>query len=289
MGQQEMSKNLADDMRKMTSIADSTLGPYVTQVMRQHEKYRRLQESVMPKGLFDLVKVQQQCLERLSPFLQAANRTNSIVESSKRWARALEIVQKELPDRGWYLTGEEPAELMPRIAKLAKEERYQEIDDLLIEHAASLKPDIDKCIKWLEQRSVPEYCQNRFRIVMDARSRDDHEIATLVGVPVIDELSRSLYSGRDFTTKRGKMPKPQMACSTSRDDEKLNTFCEGFVDSFGLLQQQVDVTRLEDCDYFNRHAILHGMMRRSYGPKDTEKVFMVLMFLIFAYEDETGK
>lgn len=284
-----MDKDSINQLQRIASIADRTLAPYVKEALKQLEEYQMPQESVIPRGLLDLVKAQQQHLERLKPVLQSAERTRSIVESSKRWIRALQIVQKELPERGWYLTGQEPAHVTPQIAKLVDERKYVEIDELLIKHAASLNLDVDKCIEWLEQRGVPEYCQNRFRIVMDARTSKDHEIATLVGVPVIDELSRSLYDGRDFTTKRGKMPKPQLACSKAGSDEKLNRFCEGFVDKFGLIQQQVDVSRLEDEDYFNRHAILHGMMRRAYGSKDTAKVFMVLLFLIFAYKEGSGE
>jgi hypothetical protein len=46
---------------------------------------------------------------------------------------------------------------------------------------------------------------------------------------------------------------------------------------------------LGDEDYFNRAAIVHGKMRREYGPKDSAKVFMVLMFLVLGLEkDEVG-
>jgi hypothetical protein len=57
------------------------------------------------------------------------------------------------------------------------------------------------------------------------------------------------------------------------------------VEEFGLIQKYVDMTRLDDEDCFNRAAIVHGQMRRAYGPKDSAKVFMVLMFLVFAREE----
>ena len=76
-----------------------------------------------------------------------------------------------------------------------------------------------------------------------------------------------------------------MACDSGSSRSKLNNYCQGFVEAFGLIHHDVDASRVEDEDYFNRSAILHGMMRRAYEPKDTAKIFMVLMFLVFAIDE----
>ena len=44
--------------------------------------------------------------------------------------------------------------------------------------------------------------------------------------------------------------------------------------------------RVVEEDYFNRSAIIHGMMRCSYGPKDSTKASMAFMFLVFAFDEE---
>lgn len=65
---------------------------------------------------------------------------------------------------------------------------------------------------------------------------------------------------------------------------ELGDYHRGFVEEFGLIHGDVDPARLEDEDYFNRSAILHGMMKRPFGQKDTAKVFMIVMFLVAARE-----
>ena len=208
-------------------------------------------------------------------------------ESSQRWRDAVEIIQAELPKRGWYLTGQETSLLTPRLARLAKEENWTEIDRILVEQATGLVIDVAALAEWLKQHNVPDCCVERIRIFLKARDDGSHEISTLVGVPLIDELCRALYGGRDFTSKRsGRQPKPQMACNTNATTNRLTHYCEGFVRSFGLIHEDVDPSKLDDEDYFNRSAIVHGMMRRSYGPKDSAKAFMALMFLVFATNEE---
>lgn len=203
-------------------------------------------------------------------------------EASKRWARALLIVRTELPKRGWYLTGEEPITLIEELAQSATAQDWTAVDQLLVEQAEQLHLNNDLFEQWLAQQGVPGYSIARVRLVLKHRESDSHTVATIVGMTVIDELCRFLYDGRDFTTKRHRQPRPQLACRLTADGARaLSRFANGFVEVFGSIQEDIDPARLDDKDYFNRHAILHGKMRREYGPQDSAKVFMVLMFLVF--------
>jgi hypothetical protein len=208
-----------------------------------------------------------------------------IEESSKRWARALAIVQAELPKRGWYLTGEEPSSLTERLAQHAETGDWAAIDEIMVEQAAQLRLDNDLFQQWLAEQGIPDYCIERVCLVLEHRESGSHEVSTIVGVAVIDELCRYLYAGRDFTTKRSKQPRPQLSCLTTEGVQALSGFAKRFVETFGLIHEDIDPRRLADEDYFNRAAILHGQMRRRYGPKDSAKVFMLLMFLVFGLDD----
>lgn len=274
-----------------------------TSVNRQLEAMARSYERLVPNYLQDILDRQQQyqemaeavagpVLRQLRAFQQQLNiakafddRFLAAIESSKRWTDALTIVQSKLPERGWYLTGKESCRLTERLAGMATEERWAEIDELLVEQASSLTVNVEAFAEWLKQNEVLDCCIDRVRIFLKARDERNHEVATLVGVPLIDEVCRALYDGKDFTTKRGKQPKPQLACKTGSGTPRLNHYCEGFVDAFGLIHHNVDTARVEDEDYFNRSAIVHGMMRRGYGPKDSAKTFMALMFVVFALEE----
>ncbi len=203
-------------------------------------------------------------------------------ETSKRWARALLIVRTELPKRGWYLTGKEPITLVEELAQRATAQDWAAVDELLVEQAAQLRLNNNLFQEWLVQQGIPRYTIERVRIVLEHREVNSHTVTAVVGMTVIDELCRLLYDGREFTTKRNKQPRPQLACRiTTEGARALRRFASGFVEVFGSLQENIDPTRLDDEDYFNRHAILHGKMRREYGPKDSAKVFMILMFLVF--------
>lgn len=208
---------------------------------------------------------------------------DSIFESSEGWAQGLEVLHAELPRRGWYLTGKEPCTFTQRLARYAKAKNWDALDSALIAHSAELKLNIDKFIEWLVQKNVPDYCIGRVKCFLEARDAQDHEAAVAIGVPLIDAICRSLFDGKDFTTKRGRQPKPQFACS-SDGNPTLGDYHFGFVKTFGLIHEDVDPKRLSDEDYFNRHAILHGQMKRSYGPKDSAKMFMAIMFLVLAFD-----
>jgi len=270
------------NVKSLTSFYDSLMPNYVTALVEQQ---RRIQEhltaSLRPFET-ELLKIQEQ----FSFVTAIARQYQDLRESSERWAEALTIVQSELPKRGWYLTGQEPGRLTPRVATLINEQKWEEIDKILVAQATSLNINAEKFTTWLHEHSVPKCCIRRARIFLDARAEENHEVATLVGVPLIDELSRALYCGRDFTTKRGrKQLRPQIACTTTTGESPLNHFCKGFVDTFGLLHQDFEPAKAEDENYFNRHAIVHGLMRRNYGPKDSAKTFMALMFVTFAFEN----
>jgi hypothetical protein len=81
---------------------------------------------------------------------------------------------------------------------------------------------------------------------------------------------RYVFDGKDFTTMRGRQPRPQFACTTD-GTEKLGVYHSGFVQTFGLVHKNVTPQRLGDENYFNRNAFLHGQMRRSYSPEDSAK------------------
>jgi hypothetical protein len=280
-----VDSSFIQQMKAITDHYDRLIPDYVRHAIREQQRYAKMAEAAARPFLNDLRDVQEQ----LAGITKIVEEQKRMAESAKHWANALAIVQIELPKRGWYLTGRESGRLTPRLAKLIETEDWHKIDAILVEQASALSLKADTFLEWLTQQSVPNCCIERMRIFLAAREDGQHEIATLVGVPLIDELSRALYDGKDFTTKRHKrQPKPQMACVSGNGASKLNSYCEGFVESFGLIHQDVDATRIEDEDYFNRSAILHGMMRRPYGPKDTAKVFMVLMFLVFAVDD-SGK
>lgn len=229
-----------------------------------------------------------------SPLADALQRIQQLTDSALvpwkeacgRWARALAIVRAELPKRGWYLTGDEPITLIEQLAYGAEAKDWTAIDEILLENANQIRLNKDLFQQWLAQHRVPDYCIERVRLVLDHWESGNHEVTTIVGMAVIDELCRCLYDGRDFTTKRNRQPKPQLACRTPGATRELRRFEKEFVETFGSIHKDIEPDRLEDENYFNRAAILHGQMRRKYGPKDSAKVFMILMFLVFGLDDE---
>jgi hypothetical protein len=105
--------------------------------------------------------------------------------------------------------------------------------------------------------------------------------------PLLDEVAKQIY-GKTFTTKRrrrGDQSKPELALRTATGAD-LRPYCEAFVQVFGCLQEDCDLSRLADEDYWNRHAIVHGLMQRAMGIKDSAKCLMALQFLFLAQQDE---
>jgi hypothetical protein len=66
----------------------------------------------------------------------------------------------------------------------------------------------------------------------------------------------------------------------------LTSYCESFVRTFGSLQEDPDEKSLADENYWNRHAIVHGLMQRAMGVKDSAKCLMAISFLFFARKEE---
>jgi hypothetical protein len=54
----------------------------------------------------------------------------------------------------------------------------------------------------------------------------------------------------------------------------------------GSLQEDPDQTSLADENYWNRHAIIHGLMQRAMGVKDSAKCLMATSFLFFARKEQ---
>jgi len=204
------------------------------------------------------------------------------------WDEACQTVWTGLPRRGWYLTGHESARLTHQLAKWIKAEDWQHVDNALLKHLPEFK--VCELSQWLAQQNVPDYCINRVRLFLLHREAGDHESATYIGVPLIDELAVHFYKGKAFTTKRGNprtkdQSKPEIAFKTVNGPQ-LTPYCEGFVQAFGSLQEDPSPSRLTEEDYWNRHAIVHGLMRRPMGVKDSAKCLMCIGFIIFAVQQE---
>jgi hypothetical protein len=118
----------------------------------------------------------------------------------------------------------------------------------------------------------------------------NYEEATYLGVPLLDEIANHLYGGKTFTTKRANrrgssQSKPEQAFKTASGPD-LETYCESFVQTFGSLQEDLNRTLLANEDYWNRHAIVHGLMQRAMGVKDSAKCLMAISFLFFARKEK---
>ena len=204
---------------------------------------------------------------------------------SEVWAKAMSIVERLLPDRGWYLTGREPAAWIVSLARHANANDWAAVDNAILSHVDKGPVKTDRFCDWLLLKGVPEFCVTRVRRFFVNHDAGNYEESTFLGLPLIDEIARALYGGKDFTTKRNKQPKPQIACKT-QNSPQLSCFCERFVQTFGSIQEEVEMSRLSDDDYFSRSAILHGQMRRSLGKKDSAKTLMAILFLVYALRDE---
>lgn len=205
----------------------------------------------------------------------------------KRHSESHLLVSAALPKRGWYLSGSEPCTLSLSLAKSVREQNWDKVDQEVMEHVPEYK--LDLLPKWLSEQGVPEYCSNRLCLFLRHHRDGHYEEATYLGVPLIDEVAMLLYNGKSFTTKRGKpktgtQSKPELAVKTASGPEITN-YCNAFLQTFGSLQEDPDQQRLADPDYWNRHAIVHGMMRRAMGQKDSAKCVMAISFLLHARKD----
>ncbi len=226
--------------------------------------------------------------DRLTTFLQDVNKLSSQTRAlNERHREAHLLVSAALPKRGWYLSGQEPCTLSLRLANSVRTENWEQVDQEVLEHLPEFK--MEELSEWLAQHGFPEYCVNRLCIFLVHHREGCYEEATYVGVPLIDEIAVRLYAGKSFTTKsgnrkRGDQSKPELAHKTSGGPD-LTEYCSAFVQLFGSLQKDIDQKRLTDVNYWNRHAIVHGMMRRAMGMKDSAKCLMAINFLFSARKD----
>ena len=201
------------------------------------------------------------------------------------------LVSSVLPKRGWYLSGQEPCTLTNRLANAINHGQWDTVDQQMMEHLPKFK--IDPLREWLRQECVPEYAIIRLCLFLNHHDEGNYEESTFLGVPLLDEIAKHLYGGKAFTTKRSSrtssdQSKPELAFKTISGPH-LERYCKSFVQAFGSLQEDPDTESLGDENYWNRHAIVHGMMQRPMGIKDSAKCLMAIKFLIFAREEpKTG-
>jgi hypothetical protein len=198
------------------------------------------------------------------------------------------LISAILPKLGWYLSGQEPCTLSNRLAKSVREEKWGKVDQEIMEHLPRFS--VDPLQAWLAQQGVPNHCINRLFRFFKHHDKGNYEEATYLGVPLLDEIANHLYGGKTFTTKRAKrrsrgQSKPELALKTPSGPD-LENYCESFVQTFGSLQEDPQIALLANEDYWNRHAIVHGLMQRAMGIKDSAKCLMAISFLFFARKEE---
>jgi len=197
------------------------------------------------------------------------------------------LISSVLPKRGWYLSGREPCTLTNRLANAINQGQWDKVDQQMMEHLP--KFEIEPLRAWLGQEHVSEHCITRLCRFLKHHGEGNYEESTYLGVPLLDEIAKHLYGGKTFTTKRANrrgsdQSKPELALKTASGPD-LERYCESFVQTFGSLQENPDMASLADENYWNRHAIVHGMMERAMGVKDSAKCFMAINFLIFARKE----
>ena len=177
---------------------------------------------------------------------------------------------------------EEPCTLTLRLATAIGARDYDAVDREMLSHLPEF--NTDALAEWLRQEGVPDCCVLRVLRFLKRHREGNYEEATFLGVPLLDEVAKYFYEKKDFTTKRG-MPRPGIAVKTVNGPD-LKEYCEAFVKSFGSLQEQSDPKRFADEDYWNRHPVVHGLMQRPMGLKDSAKCLMALDFLFSARKQE---
>jgi hypothetical protein len=211
--------------------------------------------------------------------------SSGIAISFERSKRAHVLASAELPKRGWYLSSDMTIASVISIGTAIEEKNWERVDQIIIENVPDL--DLDDVRACLREEGIPDYTIERFCKFLNHHRNGNYEEATSLGVPLIDELCQQLYGGKPFTTKRKRAKKgaqqerPEIALKSPGTPE-LNDFCKEFLNAFGSLQQDVDYARLADEDYFNRSAIVHGLMKRAMGIKDSAKCLMAIYFLFNA-------
>ena len=287
---ERLSRPLSRMLQEQQAVYDRVVAPMASVAAAKLAAFDSLiEKSGIAAHLKNLALVQQHFQRDYERLCESEKKT---ADSARNWSEALALVQTELPKRGWYLTGKEPAGASLVLAKHLQAGDWEAVDEFMVKQALRLRVDIDELAKWLAKHSVPDCCIKRVRLFIDYFKSKNHEAATLIGVPLIDELCRSLYEGRDFTSKTAHKPKrtkihrPAIAEPKSDGTESVKRYAKGFLQQFGLFQDNWDETQFADDNYFNRHAILHGMMQRSYGTKDSAKAMMAIIFITAAFNEE---
>lgn len=250
-------------------------------VERQINLSRRIESAMRPQPPFDHFFVHD---TYWNYFHRPVNPNDELSHAAERIREDELLVSIELPKRGWYLSGQEDCRFFDELAILVRTKDLDQVDCKIMGHLPSF--NLDALREWLHERGIPPYCSNRVALFMTHHRDGNHEEATFLGVPLLDEIAKYLYSDKAFTTKRGNprnknQNRPEIAIATANGPD-LEPFCARFVSTFGSLQSDTDPTLLEDENYWNRHAMVHGQMRRAMGAKDSAKCLMALSFLIFA-------
>lgn len=280
-----MSGRLTEHAHGLSSSLGRTLeranefGSIAAGLQRQSSTFSQIAEAFQNHlAAFDRIWIDQQ---------RFFNQVESIDCALRQHREDRLLLNVELPKRGWYLTGGERCTLSDELAALIRASQMDEVDRLMIEHLPQFKED--KLDSWCRQEGIPAYCCNRIRLFLSHHEAEHFEAATYLGVPLLDEVAKYLYQGKMFTTKRSSrrsatQMKPEIAMKTAGSPE-LSEYCAAYLQEFGSLQLDVDHARLEDPNYWNRHAIVHGLMRRSMNDKDSAKCVMALGFLVSARKE----
>ncbi|MBZ0111844.1 MAG: hypothetical protein K8J08_05250 [Thermoanaerobaculia bacterium] len=215
---------------------------------------------------------------RVAKQIQLAHQ--KVSESQNR----IEMVAEELPKRGWYLSGHDPVSLYHELADYLDSGDLAGVDRRMVDYASTLQKDIEPAIKSLTSRGVAHYTADRLRLFWRLLHGAEHTAATLVGLPLVDELVRAVYGNRaDFSSKgrdRQKREKPLLGIKDPRRLQQPDCVGQLFLNQVGSVQAQVDPAKFEDEDYFSRHAMLHGQMRRAYGIKDSAKTALIIVSVL---------
>jgi hypothetical protein len=286
------------DSHLLRQIADvqatvDRLAPDLSWVQESAERAARFAREVEAMAARYTSPFEQLVLQdRTWTYLQhLADEHNQLLAGMERHRKAHMLISAALPKRGWYLSGQEPCTLSLRLARSVQDGEWDQVDQEVMHHLPDFK--LDALRQWLAQEGVPDYCINRMCRFVKHHQEGNYEEATYLGVPLIDEIAKHLYDGKAFTTKRASrrgsdQSKPELAFKTTGGPD-LASYCQDFVQAFGSLQEDPDQKSLGNENYWNRHAIVHGLMQRAMGVKDSAKCLMAINFLFFArQEKETG-
>jgi hypothetical protein len=257
--------------------------------LREIEETRRLREAATASlgigdaitrnaSAFDALYRETTALRALDAFAVPKYLLHNPLEQQKRferrWREDFGLVCVELPKRGWYLHGNGSCRDIYELARLIREHDEPAIDALP-------KFNTDALRTWLASKAVPPYCVKRLFKFLGHHDDGNWEEAVTMGIPLLDEITKLLvHRKKSFTTKRGK-GKPDIGYRTV-DFPGLDGYYDDFVQAVGVLQADVRPDLFSNPEYWNRHAIVHGLMEREMGPKDSAKCLMAIGFILAA-------